>query len=378
MMKVKTKILNLFDEKNPLKLESGKDLDKVDVAFQSYGKLNNRRDNAILVCHALTGNAHAAGILDSIESSENSKIDYLQKYSEMYEKSPGWWDGIIGPGKLLDTEKYFVICSNILGSCYGTTGPTSFNGNKEPYSSNFPTITVRDMVRVQKQLLEILEIKTLKAAIGGSLGGMQVLEWAIMFPEMVEKIIPIATSARHSAWAIGLNKSGRDAIIKDPDFKGGNYTKNPVNGLSLARKIAMISYRSFESYELKFGRERKNENNFSRVKGFEIENYLDYQGDKLVKRFDANSYLTLSYAMDLHDLGSGRISAKEALSKIKAKSLNIGIDSDVLYPSSEQKWIASYIPNSSYEEIKSIHGHDAFLIEFDQLNRIVKDFLSNS
>jgi homoserine O-acetyltransferase len=363
---VQTKYVTLFDEANPLPMDIGSQFAPVTVAYETYGELNKHGTNAVLVCHALTGSAHAAGF-----SSDDPK-------------SIGWWDSFIGEGKPLDTSKYFVICSNFFGSCYGTTGSSSINPNtQKPYGLLFPQMTVRDMVRVQKALIVYLGVKKLKTVIGGSLGGMQVLEWALMFPDFVETIIPIATSAQHSAWSVGLNDLARQAIMNDSDWRNGDYYEygQPAKGLSLARQIAMISYRSEQEFEQRFGRERLRNNGsslsyrFDASNLFQVESYLRYQGKKLVDRFDANTYLYITRAMDLHDVTIDRGSVDEVLGSITIPTLNIGIDSDVLYPIREQKEIARRIPNSTYKEISSPYGHDAFLIEFEQMSKIVKEFL---
>ncbi len=341
----------LFDRTHPLRLDCGATLPSVTAAYESWGRLDEAGTNAILVCHALTGNAHAAG----------------------EPGSPGWWQGLIGPGKGLDTDRYFVIASNFLGGCYGTTGPTSIDPDTgEPYRDRFPRVSVRDMVRVQHRLLEHLGVRRLRTVIGGSLGGMQVLEWAVMYPGMVDTIIPIGTSLAHSAWAIGWNEAARLAIMADSDWQGGRYTRQPERGLGLARIIAMISYRSAPSFQGKFAREVRAAPGGNL---FEVESYLRYQGQKLVQRFDANTYITITRAMDGHDIEAGRGPARAILRGNPVRCLSTGIDSDVLYPVAEQKEIASAFPLGSYAEIHSPHGHDAFLIEYDQLNSLVSEFL---
>ncbi|MGE5680273.1 MAG: homoserine O-acetyltransferase MetX [Bacillota bacterium] len=374
-----TEFVTLFSYGEKLRLESGETLSPVRVAYQTYGELNQDGTNAILICHALTGNSHAAGILTQIESDPYSEIDCLTRYSKMNYGKAGWWDALIGPEKAFDTNKYFVICSNILGSCYGTTGPSSRNPETgEPFQSSFPVITVRDMVKLQRELIKYLGVNKLVTVAGGSLGGMQVLEWAVMYPELVESIIPIAAPLKHSDWAIGLNETARRAIKNDPAWKNGQYTEQPHNGFELARMIAMITYRSDASFKNKFNRERFNNSSdhYDTDNLFQVQNYLNYQGQKLVKRFDANTYITLSNAMDLHDICYNRGSMHDVLSSVTSKVLSIGISSDVLYPASEQKEISSLIRGSRYVEINSVHGHDAFLIEFEQMEKAIREIIS--
>lgn len=373
-----TKFETLFSGESFLRLENGSVLSNIEASYQTYGELNANGDNAVLICHALTGLSHAAGIVSETELNNCSDKEFLTKYNKMTLGKTGWWDPLIGPGKVFDTNKYYVICSNILGSCYGTTGPSSQNIDGEKFNYNFPKITIRDMVNVQKALLDKLNVKKIKTMSGGSLGGMQILEWAYMFGDMIESIIPIATSAAHSAWAIGWGEASRRAIQNDPEWKNGNYEIQPYSGISLARKSAMISYRTYDSFHQKFGREKQTSFLNKENEIFSVENYLDYQGEKFVKRFDANSYLVINEAMDTMDIGRNRGGIQTALSKIQMPALCIGIDSDILYPASEQREIAGHLANSTYEEIKSIHGHDAFLIEFDQLEKMISTFLKKN
>lgn len=361
---VQTQSVTLFGERDPFRFDCGAALPSVSVAYETYGTLNGPGDNAILICHALTGSAHAGGF-----SSDDPK-------------SAGWWEPIVGPGRALDTDRYFVICSNILGSCYGTTGPAAINPSTgRPFGLSFPQMTVRDMVRLQKALMDFLGVHSLVTVLGGSLGGMQALEWALMEPTVVRSVIPIGTAARHSPWCIGLNDIARQAIMCDPEWLGGDYygKGQPHRGLSLARQVAMVSYRSDVSFLRRFGRERVRDAGksarFDFANLFQVERYLRYQGAKLVGRFDANSYIYITRAMDLHDVTEGRGETVEAvLGRIRIPALCVGISSDVLYPVHEQKTIAATIPGARYAEIQSNDGHDAFLIEYEQMSGMIREF----
>ena len=361
---VETQYFNLDGELN---LESGEKLNDIKIAYETYGKLNKEKNNAILICHALSGDAHVAGWHEG-------------------DTKPGWWDIIIGPGRCLDTRKYFIISSNVLGGCKGSTGPSSINPKTgKQYGLDFPIITIKDMVKAQKKLIEHLKIKQLLAVIGGSMGGMQVLEWCNSYPKMVRKAIPIATAAHSSPQQIAFNEVGRRAIISDPNWKKGNYYNEeiPKEGLSLARMIAHITYLSYESMYEKFGRrlQDKEEYSFDFNLDFEVESYLHYQGESFVKRFDANSYLYISKAIDYFDLTSNG-SLIEGLKNIKSKILVISVDSDWLYPPSQSEEIVMALTANgvevSYAEIKSPYGHDAFLLEAGQLNYILGDFLTDT
>lgn len=348
-------------EIDELTLESGNQLRNVKIAYETYGTLNKEKNNAIFVCHALTGNAHVVGD----------------------DETPGWWEGLIGPGRYIDTDKYFVICSNVLGGCSGTTGPTDLNCEKgTPYGGDFPVVTVRDMVHVQYLLVKHLGIEKLFSIVGGSMGGMQVMEWAVMYPDMAYSILPIATCARLSAVAIAYNDVGRQAILSDPNWNNGHYYPDlgPVNGLSIARMLGMITYRTAELFEQRFGRRLQDDTALTEFDStFQIEGYLRYQGAKLVERFDANSYLYLLKAMDTHDIGRGRGGIEKALEKVQARILSIAISGDLLYPADHQEQLIHILrkqgKNVEYHYIESIYGHDGFLVEFAKLGPIVREFI---
>jgi len=362
--KVKTKNYR-YDGK--IELESGKSFGPIDISYETYGKLNGDKSNAILVCHPLTGDAHAAGWHDNDEK-------------------PGWWDNMIGPGKAFDTEKYFIISTNTLGGCKGTTGPSSINlESGEPYGLNFPVITIKDMVVVQRKLVKNLGISKLLAVAGGSMGGMQALQWSVAFPEEVKFVISIATTAQSSPQQIALNEVRRRAIMSDPKWNNGKYygTKQPVDGLRLARMIGHITYLSDTSMKEKFGRKLRDGKklNFDFDIDFEVENYLYYKGGSFVERFDANSYLYLTKAVDYFDLTDGnKKSLVDAFSDARAKFLITSITSDWLYPPYQSKDIVKALESSdldvTYSEITSTYGHDAFFLEPGQLKHMVANFLS--
>ncbi len=336
------------------RLESGKVIDQVDVRYRTWGELNDTADNALVVCHALTGNAS----LDS------------------------WWGDLLGPGLPFDTNKYFVVCANVLGSCYGSTGPTSINPKTgKSYGGDFPHVTVRDSVNAHQQLLQQgLNVKSLKSVIGGSMGGMQVLEWMFYGPEYVRTAVPIACGAHHHAWQIAISESQRQAIYADPKFQDGDYDQNdpPHSGLAVARQIAMISYRTHEAYEKKFGRARAgaDETTENLDAPFSVEGYLHHQGKKFLTRFDPNSYITCTQLMDSHDVGRNRGGEELALSKLTQPSLVIGIDSDALYPIIEQQRLARYIKNTELHILRSDEGHDGFLLEQVQIAKLIEEFLN--
>src|SRR5579872_2662757 len=336
-----------------LTLDSGVTLSPVDVAYETYGKLNAARTNAILIVHAFSGDAHAGG-------------------------EGGWWASMIGPGKAFDTDKYFVICSNVLGGCRGTTGPGSINPETGcPWAMSFPHITVGDMVRLQKMLIDHLGIGKLLTVSGGSMGGMQALEWAVSYPERVASAIPIATTARHSAQQIAFNEVGRQAIMADPDWNNGDYYggRLPGRGLAVARMVGHITYMSDESMREKFGRKLRTPDQF------EVESYLQYQGNKFVDRFDANSYIYITRALDSFDL-TQRGTLASLFERIGTRFLVISFTSDWLYPSYQSQEIVSALRSRNcdvaYCNLASDYGHDAFLVEVKEQAEIVRGFLAST
>ncbi len=348
-----------------LPLQRGGDFGPITLAYETWGALNAEGDNAILITHALTGSAHA----HDVERPDDPKA--------------AWWNPLIGPGRPFDTSRYFVICSNILGGCYGSTGPSSFDpATGRPYGMRFPLITIRDMVDAQRVLLDHLGVRSLAMVAGGSIGGQQALEWAVRYPDMVRKAAVVAATAALTAQGIAFSEVQRQAIMADPRWQGGDYApgEGPRAGLAIARMLAMITYQSEESMELRFTRNR-NPERFTRAPSpgnvpdlgerFDVENYLYYQGELLVRRFDANSYLYISRAMDLYDVSEGFPSLEAALSRIRSKALFVGIRSDFLFPAARVRWLAEQVRSlggdATYVELDSPHGHDAFLKEWEQM-----------
>jgi len=351
-------------------LESSLYLSPVTIAYETSGELNGAKDNAILICHAFSGDSHVAGFYDDAPEQEN----------------PGWWNFMVGPGKGIDTDKYFVICCNILGSCMGSTGPSSINpATGKPYGLEFPMVTIGDMVNAQKQVLDHLGVTCLHSVIGGSVGGMQVLEWCVRYPEMIKSAIPIATTMRHSALAIAFNEVARQAIMVDPHWNKGNYYENPGPdlGLAVARMIGHVTYLSDEAMRRKFGRKRQDNKDFSFnfEANFQVESYLRYQGSKFAARFDANSVLYISKAADYFDLADN-INTRESLQDLQgshSKFLVISYTSDWLYPTYQAKELVQALKRTgqdvSFCEIEADCGHDAFLIQDSRLTDLIGGFL---
>ena len=367
--------LQNYKVNHPFELESGEILENVNIAYETYGKLNSSKDNAIIVFHALTGDAHAAF------------------YNNETDKKPGWWNDMIGSGKAFDTDKYFIVCSNILGGCKGTTGPASINPKtNKPYGLRFPIYTIEDAVRLQKELIDYLGIKKIIAA-GGSMGGMMAQSWAIMYPDMVKGCIIIASTSRLSPQAIAFNAVSRNAILSDENFNNGDYyeKEHPEKGLSIARMVGHITYLCEEAMKNKFGRQFLNQNkdnetlsgvrNFDFQADFQVESYLHYQGQSFVNRFDANSYLYITKAVDYFDLTYKYGTLSDAFKNSQAKFLVISFSSDWLFTTSQAKEIVNALvktnKNVSFCEIDSPCGHDAFLLEFEAQTKIIKGFLSD-
>jgi len=360
---VEANYFNFASPPDEFRLESGERLGPITVAYETYGTLNDQRSNAILIVHALTGDAHAAGF-------------------HRGEEKPGWWDNMIGPGKAFDTDRYFIICSNVLGGCKGTTGPSSVNpGTGKRYGLDFPTITISDMVNIQNHLIDHLNIEQLLSVAGGSMGGMQAVEWLTAYPKRLKSSIVIASASKHSPQQIALNEVGRQAIMADPHWKGGHYYggQAPDKGLSVARMIGHITYMSEISMAEKFGRRPKENGKPQKFSSdFEVEEYLHNRGNHFVKRFDANSYLYITKAIDSFDASRGK-ELYEVFREIEAKVLVLAFKSDWLYPASQSREIVKACKlagvDTTYCEIDSTYGHDAFLLEVEEETHLIKHFL---
>ena len=355
----------------PFALEGGGVLHEATIAYETWGELNEAADNAVLVCHALTGDAHASGGVSAVHPDG------------------GWWDGVIGPGRAIDTDRWFVVCANVLGGCQGSTGPASTNPETgKPYGMRFPTVTIQDMVRSQARLATGLGIDAWHAVVGGSMGGMQVIEWGLMFADRVKAIAPIATSVAATPWQIGWSATGRHAITLDPQWQSGDYYdgepgQGPHAGLAIARSVAQITYRSDEVYQNRFQRNLVDPSHvFGHWDRFQVESYLDHHGEKLARRFDANSYLILNRAMDLHDVARGRGTVARAFAMLKAPVLSISITTDTLYHPRLQVDLADFARHAGveteYQIIDSPHGHDGFLLESDAVGAALGKFLDRA
>ncbi len=356
-----------FAEDEPMRLDSGEVLGPITVAYETYGRLNRERNNAILILHALSGDAHAAG------------------YHSREKPDTGWWDDCIGPGKAFDTDKYFIICSNVIGGCQGSTGPGSVNpATDQPYGLTFPVITIGDMVRAQRHLIDHLGIDKLLAVAGGSMGGMQVLQWTVSYPERVRAALPLATTARHSPMLIAFSEVGRQAIYADPNWNGGDYYNGPRpnGGLAVARMVGHITYLSEESMHHKFGRRLQEREHFGYDfdTDFAVEGYLRYKGSRFTERFDANTYLYVTKAMDYFDLSNSHGSLVEAFERSgSVMYLVVSFTSDWLYPAYHSREMVSALTtvgaDVTYCHLQSTWGHDAFLLEVDTMTRLIGDFL---
>ena len=380
---IRTEYLDLPE---PLRLDSGKTLAPVRIAYETYGGLAPARDNVVLVCHALSGDAHAAGWSD--DPTAPTTVDGVGA-AERGKSGLGWWDGMIGPGKAFDTDRYFVVCTNLIGSCRGSTGPGSTDpATGKPYGATFPVLTVGDMVRAQRAFLHALGIETVLAASGGSLGGMQALEWAVAYPDAIRAIVPIAATARLGTQGVAWNAIAREAITRDPDWQGGAYYgtgRTPDDGIKVARMVGHITYLSAQAVREKFGRrfQRGGDEPLYELAApdFEVESYLRYQADAFAARFDANAYLYISRALTYFDLGRtyGRGSLERAVAKVRAATLLLSFSSDWLYPPRDSEEIAAALRSNGKDVrhaiIQADYGHDSFLLEEVEMTREISAFL---
>jgi homoserine O-acetyltransferase len=358
-----------FHYRLPFTFDSGQTLPGFTLRYETYGELNATRDNTVLICHALSGDHHCAGM-------------------HAGDRKPGWWNNLIGPGKAVDTRRFFVVCANVLGGCVGSTGPSSVNPETgHPYGVAFPFVTIRDMVRSQKLLLEHLGVASLSAVIGGSMGGMQVLQWGIEYPHFTKRMLAMATTGRESAQAIAFNEVGRQAIMQDPAWNRGDYPREggPRVGLAIARMMAHITYLSDASMDRKFGRRKKDTadrsgNGFDVQ--FEVESYLRHQGQSFINRFDANSYLYITRALDQFDLAAAYGSLEQAFAPVLGETLVLGFTSDWLFPPEQNRAVALALlragKRASYAELDTDLGHDSFLLESPELYDLVRGFLERS
>ena len=381
---IRTQALELPE---PLRLDSGKTLAAVRIAYETYGTLNPAKDNTILVCHALSGDAHAAGWSD--DPMAPTTVDGVGA-AERGKSGLGWWDGMIGPGKAFDTDRYFVVCTNLIGSCRGSTGPMSVDPvTGRPYGATFPVVTVGDMVRAQRAFLRQLGIGSLLAVSGGSLGGMQALEWAVAYPDAVRAIVPIASTARLGTQGVAWNAIARNAITSDPDWQGGAYYgtgRAPDAGIKVARMVGHITYLSAHALREKFGRrfQRGGDEPLYDLAApdFEVESYLRYQADAFAARFDANAYLVISRALTYFDLARtyGRGSLERAMAKVRAATLLLSFSSDWLYPPRDSDEIAAALraggKDVRHAVIQADYGHDSFLLEEAEMTREIDAFLA--
>lgn len=358
----------IADHEHPFALEGGGKLNRVRIAYETWGELDETASNAVLICHALTGDSHVTG---------ERTLAY---------PTGGWWDNFVGPERAIDTERYFVVCSNILGGCQGTTGPADIpadSDSERPYGSRFPVVTIRDMVRAQAMLADHLGVQRWLAVIGGSMGGMQALEWAVMYPRRVRSILPLATCSATTPMQIAWSAIGRLVIASDPHWHGGDYydkPRGPWQGLAIARELGQVTYRSGELFNQRFGRDLLDTDRVYDLWGrFQVESYLDHHGQKLVRRFDANTYIILSKALDLHDIGRNRGGVASVLTRIKVPTLTVAISSDFLYPPYQQQEIYDGIVNGGgdcrFVMLESEAGHDGFLLEHDLLYKPLSAFL---
>ncbi|MCB9201660.1 MAG: homoserine O-acetyltransferase [Flavobacteriales bacterium] len=336
-------LLEKFKYKKKFTLESGEQLQGLELAYHTYGTLNKEKSNVIWVCHALTGNSDVVS----------------------------WWQGLVGEDKLFNPDEHFIICVNILGSCYGTTGPLSINPQtREPYFHDFPEITIRDISKTFSLIKEHLGIKQIHTLIGGSLGGQQALEWIIQEPNCAKNVVLMATNASHSPWGIAFNESQRMAILMDQTWSENNELAG-INGMKVARSIALLSYRNYNTYKFS-----QSETDSNKLDNYKASSYQRYQGEKLSVRFNAYSYWILTKALDSHHVGRNRGKIEDVLNSIQCeKCITIGISSDLLFPPEETKFIAEHIPNAQFFEIDSLYGHDGFLLEFDKIGTVLKENL---